>query len=130
MEIRYTAKPKKRNDIYSLYEELNWNDFLKLNEEQLEKAMEQSFYVIYAYDEGKLVATGRAISDGITNAYICGLGVMREYRNKGIGTEIIKRLEEYCKSNKLHIQLFCEERLVHYYENMGFEVFAVGLKAK
>lgn len=130
MEIKYTAKPKKRNDIYSLYEELNWNDFLKLNEEQLEKAMEQSFYVIYVYDEGKLVATGRAISDGITNAYICGLGVMREYRNKGIGTEIIKRLKEYCKSNKLYIQLFCEERLVHYYENMGFEVFAVGLKAK
>lgn len=130
MEIKYTAKPKKRNDIYSLYEELNWNDFLKLNEEQLEKAMEQSFYVIYVYDEGKLVATGRAISDGITNAYICGLGIMREYRNKGIGTEIIKRLKEYCKSNKLYIQLFCEERLVHYYENMGFEVFAVGLKAK
>jgi N-acetylglutamate synthase-like GNAT family acetyltransferase len=130
MEIRYTTKLTEEEDIYSLYDGLRWNDFLKLNRDQLVKAMEQSYYVIYAYIGEKLIGTGRVISDGVTNAYLCGLGVAEEHRSKGIGTEISKRLVEHCKRNNLHIQFFCEEKLVSYYKKMGFEVFAVGMKVK
>lgn len=128
MGIKYITEPLKQDDIYLLYECLGWNDFLKLDKNQLSKAMEQSWHVIYAYDGDKLVGTGRVISDGVTNAYLCGLGVMMEYRKKGIGTEISKRLVEHCRNYNLHIQFFCEERLVPYYRNQGFEVFAVGMK--
>lgn len=128
MNIIYKEKQKQNRDIYDLYEALGWNDFLKLSEEKLAKAMEQSWHVVYAYYGDELVGTGRVISDGITNAYLCGLGVKAEYRNKGIGTEISKRLVEKCKNNNLHIQFYCEERLVPYYENMGFQYFAVGMK--
>lgn len=130
MEIRYTTKLIKEEDIYCLYDGLRWNEFLKLNRDQLIKAMEQSYYVIYAYIGEKIIGTGRVISDGVTNAYLCGLGVAEEYRNKGTGTEISKRLVEHCKKNNLHIQFFCEEKLVSYYKKMGFEVFAVGMKVK
>jgi ribosomal protein S18 acetylase RimI-like enzyme len=123
-------KLAKNEDLYSLYECLEWNGFLKLNQEQLSKAMEQSWYVIYAYEEEKLVGTGRLISDGVINAYMCGLGVAPDYRGKGIGTEIIRRLVEHGKSNNLHIQFFCEEQLVPYYKNMRFEIFAIGMKLK
>lgn len=128
MEIKYTTKTKAKGDIYSLYECLGWNDFLKLKEEQLEKAMEQSFRVIYAYDGENLVGTGRIISDGVTNAYLCGLGVIPTYRGRGIGTEIMRGLADYCKDRNLHLQFFCEEGLVPYYRNMGFKTFAVGMK--
>ncbi|ACQ53209.1 GNAT family N-acetyltransferase [Clostridium botulinum] len=130
MRIEYTTKLIMQEDLHSLYESLGWNSFLQLNQEQLAKAMEQSWYVIYAYDGEKLVTTGRVVSDGIINAYVCGLGVVEEYRNKGIGTEISKRLMDYCKNDNVHIQLFCEEKLVSYYEKMGFEVFTIGMKAK
>lgn len=130
MEIKYTTKLKQQEDIYFLYERLGWNNFLKLNEAQIANAMEQSWYVIYAYTEDKLIGTGRVVSDGIINAYLCGLGVDSNYRNKGIGTEISKALVKYCKNSNLHIQFFCEERLVPYYSNMGFEVFAVGMRLK
>lgn len=128
MKIKYTIKLANQEDIYSLYECLGWNDFLQLNQKQLLKAMEQSWYVIYAYDDGKLVGTGRVVSDGVINAYLCGLGVAPDYRDKGIGIEISKRLVEYCKNSNLHIQFFCEEKLVPYYKNMGFDIFAVGMK--
>lgn len=130
MNIKYTTELTTHEELYSLYDCLKWNDFLKLSKEQLSKAMEQSFYVVYAYDEEKLVGTGRVISDGVTNAYLCGLGVAADHRNMGIGTEISRRLVEYCKSLNLHIQFFCKEELVPYYKNMGFEVFAVGMKVK
>ncbi|KEI97013.1 acetyltransferase [Clostridium botulinum A2B7 92] len=130
MRIEYTTKLIMQEDLHSLYKSLGWNSFLQLNQEQLAKAMEQSWYVIYAYDGEKLVATSRVVSDGIINAYVCGLGVIEEYRNKGIGTEISKRLMDYFKNDNVHIQLFCEEKLVSYYEKMGFKVFTIGMKIK
>lgn len=130
MDIEYITKLKNKEDIYSLYDRLDWNDFLKLSSEQLFNAMEQSFYAIYAYDGDVLAGTGRVISDGVTNAYLCGLGVAPDYRKRGIGKEISRRLVEYCKGFNLHIQLFCTDKMVPFYENKGFEVFAVGMKVK
>lgn len=130
MDINYTTKLKNKEDIYSLYDSLDWNSFLKLSSEQLFKAMEQSYYAIYAYDGDVLVGTGRVISDGVTNAYLCGLGVAPDYRKRGIGTEISGRLVAYCMDSNLHIQFFCTDKMVPYYENIGFEVFAVGMKVK
>lgn len=127
MDIEYTTKLKNQKDIYSLYQCLGWNNFLKLNEEQISKAMEQSFHVLYAYDKEKLIGTGRVVSDGVINAYICGLGIVRQYRNKGIGSEIINRMMKFCRNHNLHIQLFCEKELIPYYQKLGFDTFAMGM---
>lgn len=130
MNIEYRTNPKRIEDIYLLYESLGWNSFLQLSQEKLTKAMKQSWYVIYAYDKEILVGTGRVVSDGVINAYLCGLGVIPEYRKMGIGNEISNRLVEYCRNDNLHIQLFCEEHLVAYYRKKGFEIFAIGMKVK
>lgn len=129
MNLIYTNKLLGPRDIFSLYVELGWNDFLKLTEKQLSIAMEQSWYVVYVYDDERLIATGRVVSDGVINAYICGLGVVEEYRKKGIGSEVFDRLVSRCKENSLHIQLLCEEELVPYYRRKGFEVFTIGMKS-
>ena len=113
------------DDIKSLYDELGWHPFSK---EQLLKAMAKSWYVIYAYEERQLVGTGRIVSDGAINAYLCGLGVLLNYRNQGIGKEISMRLIEGCKAQGLYVQFFCEGHLVPFYKNMGCDVFAVGMK--
>lgn len=130
MAIIYTSELKNELDLYKLYEELDWNDFLKLDASQLNLAMKQSWLVIYAYDDENLVGTGRIVSDGVINAYLCGLGVSSTNRNKGIGTEISRRLVDSCKQNNLHIQFFCEKHLVPYYKKQGFVEFAVGMKAE
>ena len=129
MVINYTSELKNELDLYILYESMGWNAFLKLNERQLNQAMKRSWLVIYAYEGENLVGTGRIISDGTINAYLCGLGVLSAYRNQGIGTQISRKLVEACKKNNLHIQFFCEKHLVPYYEKQGFVEFAVGMKA-
>jgi ribosomal protein S18 acetylase RimI-like enzyme len=130
MAITYTYEHNNELDLYKLYDELDWNDFLKLDASQLNQAMKQSWLVIYAYDGDNLVGTGRIVSDGIVNAYLCGLGVSTKYRSQGIGTEISQQLVDACKKNNLHIQFFCEKHLVPYYEKQGFVEFAVGMKAE
>lgn len=128
MNIIYTEKPKSNSDIFSFYESIGWNSFLNLTREQIIKGIEGSWYAVYAYDGDYLIGNGRVISDGVINAYLCGLGVLSKYRNRGIATEINKRLVSKCKSSNLRIQFFCEENLVPLYEKMGFEKFAAGMK--
>ncbi|WP_409342496.1 GNAT family N-acetyltransferase [Paenibacillus sp. MBLB4367] len=128
MDIRYDTELPTEDSIYELYENLQWNAYLQLSKHQLLTAMEQSWCAVYAYHEDRLVGTGRIVSDGIINAYLCGLGIHSDYRNRGIGSEITRLLVEYCQKDNLHLQFFCEEELVPYYEKMNFEVFAVGMK--
>ncbi|MEG0774088.1 GNAT family N-acetyltransferase [Clostridium sp.] len=130
MEVRFTTELPQKEDLFNLYEHLDWNRFLKLDSKQLLKAMKGSYFSVYAYSENSLIATGRIISDGVMNAYLCGLGVHCDYRHKGIATKIIKMLIQHCRENNLHIQFFCEEHLVPFYEEMGFDKFAIGMKVK
>lgn len=130
MKLRYTEEHPSKEELYELYENLGWNRILGLDPSQLMKGMENSWYVIYVYDDktGLLVGTGRVISDGVINGYLCGIGVNKNYRQKGIGSEIFNRLVKKCKDSSLHVQLFCEEELVPFYQKQGFEVFALGMK--
>jgi len=128
VSITYKYDLQKKNDLFKLYEILGWNSFLKLSSDNILKAMKQSFLVVYAYDGDKLIGTGRVVSDGIINAYLCGLGVLPNYQNRGIGTEIIKKITKHCKENNLHLQFLCEKNLLPYYKKMGFEEFAIGMK--
>jgi len=130
MNILYSTEAPSADQLWDLYDALGWAAFLKLSAEQLLLAMQQSGHVIYAYHNGQLIGTGRAVSDGVINAYLCGLGVHPDHRGRGIGSEISRRLVEHCRGNNLHIQFFCKEELVPFYVSLGFEVFAVGMKAR
>jgi N-acetylglutamate synthase-like GNAT family acetyltransferase len=128
MNIVYSAEIPSAEQIYKLYDCFGWNNVLKMTKESIQQAMIQSWYVASAFHQNKLVGTGRIVSDGLINAYLCGLVVHPSYQNKGIGSEIVRRLVTKGHSNNLHIELFCEDEYIHYYEKFGFEVFASGMK--
>ncbi len=126
--LHYKIEIPDKKDLYDLYEALDWNRFLGLDSEKLYSAMKNSWRVVCCYDNNRLVATGRIISDGITNGYICGLGVLKDHRGQGIAAELCKMMIEECQRSGLHIQLLCEEDLVPYYEGLGFSRFTVGMR--
>ena len=128
MKIKYSNQIPNAEELYRLYDFDGWNDFLKLPKEDLHRAMIQSWLIISAYDEDRLIGPGRVISDGVINGYICGLIVHPDYRRKGIGTEIMRKLVEECQKANIHIELFSEHHNASYYEKVGFKEFAIGLK--
>ena len=128
MNYEWLEREKRKGDLFLLYQALGWQQFLNLEPSTLDQAMTNSWFVLYVYDRDHLIGTGRVISDGAINAYICGIGVEERYRNRGIGTDILNRLVEKCVSKKLHIQLLCEEHLISYYEAKGFSAFAISMK--
>lgn len=130
MEFTYTSEVPHPDQLYDLYECEGWNDFLKLPKEVLHQAMVQSWCVMSAYHENRLIGTGRIISDGLINGYICGVIVHPSYRNQAIGKEIMRKLVEQGRKSNLYLQLFSEEKNISYYESIDFEEFAVGFKYK
>ena len=71
---------------------------------------------------GKTIGMGRVLSDGTSDAYIQDLVILPEYRNKGIGKKLVKKLTHYCKSKKINwIALIAEPNQEGFYENIGFK---------
>jgi len=128
MEYTIVSELPGQEKLFALYDKLGWNNFLNLAPEQLLAAMKSSWFSLYAYSGDSLVGTGRVISDGLINAYMCGIGVSSSCRGQGIGTEICRRLIAQCRLHNLHVQLFCGEDLVPFYQRLGFARFAQGMK--
>lgn len=82
--------------------------------------LEQAYKSLVAVDEERQEIIGfiHAISDGILSAYIPLLEVLPQYRNKGIGTELVKRMLQELDSLYM-IDLCCDEDLVAFYEELG-----------
>jgi len=84
------------------------------------KLLENSSKVVIALDEqtNQIVGFITAISDGVLSAYIPFLEVLPAYKNKGIGSELIKRM-----LIELHdiymIDLCCDDDLDPLYEKFG-----------
>lgn len=114
--------------IYQFYLALGWEPELGKTPEQLFKAMQGSWYLICAWHGETLIGMARVVSDGYLNTYLCGLGVLPDYRHQGIGTKLTQMVIKACEDEGLKPQFFCEEHLIPFYEKMGFSHFAAGMK--
>lgn len=127
MKISFVENVPNSTDLYNLYDCERWNDFLQLSKEQLYEAMKNSWYILSVYHEDRLIATARVVSDGIIVGYITGLIVHPDYRNRGIGRDILQKLIEKCKQSYLAIQLLATDDSITFYQRLGFQVFTSGL---
>jgi GNAT superfamily N-acetyltransferase len=82
--------------------------------------LRRSDEIIIAFDEstGKVVGFITAITDHILSAYIPLVEVLPEYRRKGIGTELTRRMLK-CLEGVYMIDLLCDEELQPFYAELG-----------
>ena len=79
-------------------------------------------YVASAHDPengDKLVGFARAISDGVTNAYVGSVAVLPEYRGRRIGTELVRRLME--GHDTVRFVLHARKEVHPFYRKLGFD---------
>lgn len=84
------------------------------------KLLKNSSKVIIAMDDDTNHVVGfiTAISDGVLSAYIPLLEVLPEYKNKGIGKELVKLMLNELEDIYM-VDLCCDDDLVPYYEKFG-----------
>lgn len=74
--------------------------------------------VILAEDEGRIVGFVTAISDGVLAAYIPLLEVRREWRGKGVGSELVRRMLAALDGCYM-VDVVCDPDLIPFYERFG-----------
>src|SRR6185437_11888014 len=82
--------------------------------------LKKSSKVIIAIDDktNQVVGFITAISDGILSAYIPFLEVLPEFKNEGIGKELVSRMLKELDDIYM-IDLCCDDDLVPYYDKFG-----------
>ena len=97
--LRYSiTKDLPRADVLALYRAAGWFGPSDPAPE-LDAMIANSFAVSAAFDSaGCLVGMARALSDGVSDAYILDVVVDPAHRSRGIGREIVKRLADHLAS--------------------------------
>lgn len=111
--------------ILALYRQAGWwqMDDNPQYLEMIKQIVANSFCFVIAQKGTEIVGMGRAISDGISDAYIQDVTVRQDLRGKGIGKGIMHTLLTNLKANGLQwIGLISEPGYEKFYGNMGFKV--------
>lgn len=81
--------------------------------------LEGSQHVVLALDGDRLIGFCTALTDGVLCAFIPLLEVHREYRGKGIGTELVRAMLGHL-DGLYSIDVVCDEDVAGFYERLGF----------
>jgi GNAT superfamily N-acetyltransferase len=119
--IEYLEAMPPKAQYWALFQSTAWNEEYRLSEDELWQAIQQSWFLVAAYDTGRLVGSGRIVSDGVLHALIVDVIVLPEYQRRGIGAAIMRRLVERCRHGRIRdVQLFCARGKAAFYERLGF----------
>jgi len=109
-------------DIANLYRAGGWWKE-EYNQRELPHLIRGSFLFVVAVDRktGHAVGMGRVISDGVSDGYIQDLVVLPEYRNTGIGAQIVSTLVKKCLEKGISwIGIIAEPDTEKFYLPLGF----------
>ena len=111
------------DEFFELFATTGWNATYKVDANDLEAALKSSWKAVSAYSSAQLLGFGRMLSDGLLYAILLDVIVDPDFRPKGIGGEIVRRLVRDCiDANIRDIQLFSAVGKVNFYERLGFVV--------
>ncbi len=97
--VQTTDLPEVAPAVLGLYREAGWlHEGEAVDQNWMEKWLQNSFRIMGAFEQGRLIGLMRALSDGLSDAYLLDMVVARQYRRRGIGSRILQALVEELKS--------------------------------
>ena len=120
--IRFVEDLKDVNVYLSLRNQVNW---IKLDREQAQKALNNSLKIYTVYDDDKPIGMGRIVGDGAVISYIQDLIIIPAYQKKHIGSQLIQHLINYVDSitaenTRMMLCLMCAKGREEFYIKHGF----------
>ena len=108
--------------ITRIYRQKGWW-YLNSDDPELVKGIiSGSHCFVLAVQEELVIGMGRAISDGVSDAYIQDVAVLDTHKGQGIGSQIVVKLTERLLADGLNwIGLIAEKGGHGFYKRLGFE---------
>ena len=85
----------------------------------LKTAFGNSRYVLFAYEDDRLVGVGRALADGVDCSYLCDIALVPSHQGRGLGKQIVARLVELSTGHR-KIILYAVPGKEPFYARFGF----------
>lgn len=89
------------------------------------KSFENSYTVVFIFDNENLIGFGRAISDGVRQSAIYDVATLPEYQGKGIGRLIIENIIK--NTPTCNFILYASPGKEGFYESLGFRRLKTGM---
>jgi len=119
--IELSEQLPDKDEYFSLFVTTGWNGEYGASPDDLERANQNSWLTVSAYDGDRLVGFGRVVTDFVLHAMIFDMIVLPDYQGQGIGTQILTRLVHRCLEHGIRdVQLFCAKGKRAFYEKNGF----------
>lgn len=96
------------DDLANLYEAVGFGEADDYNSDPafISKIFGPGAYGFFAFDGQKLIAMARALSDDRITTWIAEICVHPDWRSKGIGKEIMRRVSERFEHTALYLEAF------------------------
>lgn len=85
----------------------------------LRTAFTHSMFRCFVREDGRLVAAGRAVADGVDVSYLCDVAVLPSHQGQGLGRAIIRRLVAASQGHRKVI-LYAVRGKEGFYRKLGF----------
>jgi len=123
IQIRF-VKSARVEDVVALYKEAGWwNDEFNDSLSWVPSVIEKSFLFAGAFDGERMVGMSRALSDGVSDAYIVDVAVLKEYRGQKIAKRLVDSLvEELTRLEIDWIVAISVPGTLDFYKKLGAEV--------
>jgi len=93
--------------------------------ETLQRAFENSYAVVFALENSRVIGSGRALSDGAYQAALYDCAVLPDYQGKGIGRMIIDAILK--RIADCNIILYASPGKETFYERFSFQRMRTGM---
>lgn len=114
--------PDQITRIIELYRQAGWWAEKSDNPELVRRIITGSHCFLTALDKKGIIGMGRAISDGVSDAYIQDVTVGKACQGRNIGSNIIQKLIERLEEDGLKwIGLIAENGSQNFYQKLGFK---------
>jgi ribosomal protein S18 acetylase RimI-like enzyme len=116
LEWKHTADAVDWNELSALYRLAPLGDKPPA---LLQTVFGNSLFKCFVYEDGTLVAAGRALADGADCAYLCDIAVMPSHQGTGLGKQVVQHLVEASRGHK-KIILYAVPGREPFYRRFGF----------
>ena len=122
----YSIKSPENKEEWDSYLLFRWEVLRKplgMSKDSLADSIEdESFHLMGIDEEKNVIASGRVHFNSKNEAQIRYMAVYENFKRKGVGTEIVKELENYAISKGIvNMILNARENAISFYLSLGYE---------